>query len=318
MTTTAAPLLKTRLQVRPLTALIGAEIHGVDLSQPLDAETVADIHQSLLKWKVVFFRDQKITREQQIAFGRYFGDVTPAHAVNGAIEGAPPEIMGVDAESQRRSTRDIGNREDGAQQFLRRRVARYRGWHTDITFVQNPALASILRGVEVPEHAGDTIWTNLVAAYEGLSPRVQAFLDGLQAVHQWPDNSHGPAPAAVHPVVRVHPETGEKGLFVNPNFTRYILDVSYLESEAILNLLYDQIAKPEFHVRFHWEPDSIAFWDNRSTAHLAAVDIAHVSANRHMERITITGDIPVGPDGFRSEPLVGDLFGLAEKEEGVV
>jgi alpha-ketoglutarate-dependent taurine dioxygenase len=317
--TTVASLLKTRLDVRPLTALIGAEVHGIDLREPLDAETVREIRDTLLHWKVVFFRDQAITREQQIAFGRCFGEVTPAHPVNSAVEGAPKEIYGVDAVNQRKAFHDLGKREDGQSQFQRRRVARYRGWHTDITFVANPALASILRGVDVPAHAGDTLWTNLAAAYEELSPKVKDLIDSLQAVHQWPDSSKGPAPSAVHPVVRVHPETGKKNLFVNPNFTRYILDVSYLESQAILNLLYDQLAKPEFQVRFHWEPNSIAFWDNRATAHLAAVDIGHTEENRHMERITITGDVPVGPDGFRSEVLVGDLFGLAEgKDEGVV
>ena len=309
----------TKLDVRPLTALIGAEVHGIDLTGPLEEETVGELRRSLLRWKVLFFRDQQITREQQIAFGRYFGEVTPAHPVQPAVAGAPLEIYGVDADNQRRNFHDLGRREEGRQQFVRRHVARCRGWHTDITFVQNPALASILLGVEVPEHAGDTIWTNLVAAYANLSPKVRELIDGLQAVHQWPDSSRGPAPSAVHPVVRVHPETGERGLFVNPNFTRYVLDVSYLESEAILNLLYDQLAKPEFQVRFHWRPNSIAFWDNRATAHLAAVDIGYTEANRHMERITITGDVPVGPDGFRSEPLVGDLFGLAQQQdEGVV
>lgn len=318
MTTTTAPITASRIstEIRPLTALIGAEVRGVDLTQPLDTETVAHLRETLLRWKVIFFRDQNITPEQQLAFGRYFGDVTPAHPVNGPDTSEYPQIMGVDAVQQRRGFHDLGQRETAQEQFQRRRVTRYRGWHTDITFVQNPALASILRGIVVPAHAGDTIWTNLVAAYEGLSPQVRSLIDGLQAVHQWPDSSRGPAPAAAHPVVRVHPETGERALFVNPNFTRYILGISALESEAILGLLYDQLAKPEFQVRFRWEPNSIAFWDNRATAHLAAVDIGHTDAPRHMQRITITGDIPVGPDGFRSEALVGDPFGLAQADEG--
>ncbi|MEA2640237.1 MAG: alkyl sulfatase [Chloroflexota bacterium] len=299
----------TAFDVRPLTALIGAEIHGVDLTRPLDARTVQQIYETLLRWKVVFFRDQDITPEQQIIFGRYFGEITPAHPVNGPIDEAHPQIMGVDAERQRKYQQEA--REAGARRDDGRRGTRHRGWHTDITFVQNPALASILKAVNVPAYAGDTIWTNLVAAYQALSPAVRDFVDNLRAVHQWPDDSKGPAPSAIHPVVRVHPQTGERALFVNPNFTRYILDLSPLESETILGLLYDVLTRPDLTVRFHWEPNSIAFWDNRATAHLAAVDIAHVEFERRLHRITITGDVPIGPNGFRSEALVGDLFGVA-------
>ena len=188
--------------------------------------------------------------------------------------------------------------------------------------MQNPALGSILKAVVIPPYGGDTGFTNLVAAYEGLSEDIRRFIDGLRAVHKWhfgrfgraredappPD---GPAPAAVHPVVRVHPETGEKGLFVNPRFTRYIVGLSTRESDAILHLLFGQLGRPEYQVRFRWQPGSIAFWDNRATAHLAAVDMRHNDYERRLHRITLTGDVPVGPSGFRSEVLVGEPFGAA-------
>lgn len=284
----------TRLDVRPQTALIGAEIHGVDLSRPLEPDTVTQIREALLRWKVVFFRDQDITPEQQIAFGRAFGEVTPAHPINPPLPGYP-EIYLIDGVERTRRPRN------GA-----RRPVRHTGWHTDITFVQNPALGSVLKAVQVPPYAGDTIWTNLVAVYEALSPALRGFIDGLTAVHEWPDNSKG---AAVHPVVRVHPETGERGLFVNPGFTKYIRELEPAESEAVLDLLFYELSRPEFHVRFHWQPNSLAFWDNRATAHLAHVDLAHVDFERLHHRITLTGDVPEGPTGFRSEALVGGRFG---------
>lgn len=242
------------------------------------------------------FRDQDITPDQQIRFGRYFGEVTPAHPVNPPLDGYP-EIYLIDG--QERTHRSPEYTGGG-------RSSRYSGWHTDITFVQNPALGSILRAVNVPLYAGDTIWTNLAAAYNGLSPKVRDLIDGLTAVHEWPDPSKG---TTRHAVGRVHPETGEKVLFVNPGFTRQLDEVSSYESEAILDILFHELTKPEYQVRFHWEPNSIAFWDNRATAHLAHVDLAHVDFQRIHHRITITGDVPVGVTGFRSEALVGGLFG---------
>ena len=190
------------------------------------------------------------------------------------------------------------------------------GWHTDITFVANPAEASILRGVVIPPYGGDTLWTNLAAAYEDLSLPVRNFIDGLQAVHVWhgydgvarDGHDASKPPSAVHPVVRVHPVTGEKALFVNPVFTRYVVGLTDRESSAILGVLFEKLERPQFQVRFHWEPDSIAFWDNRATAHLGPVDLATAEFDRRVERVTVVGDIPEGPDGFRSLPLEGGLF----------
>jgi alpha-ketoglutarate-dependent sulfate ester dioxygenase len=313
MTVTATPstTTATAIDVRPLTAVIGAELHGVDLREPLSPEVVAEIKDALLKWRVVFFRGQDINPAQQIAFGRYFGEVTPAHPLGNPIEGYD-QVKPVDADRQRREV--VGPEDLGAP-----KEERDRRWHTDITPVVNPAAASILRAVVVPEVGGDTMWTNLVAAYQGLSAPIRDLVDRLHAVH-----SFGPAPdltlpegtnrgtrgyASVHPVVRVHPETGERGLFVSPNFTRYIVGLSKREGTAILELLFTQLARPEYTVRFRWAPRSIAFWDNRATAHLAAVDVDHADYERYLERITLTGDVPVGPDGYRSQSLVGGFFG---------
>jgi alpha-ketoglutarate-dependent sulfate ester dioxygenase len=297
----------TNLDIRPTTALIGAEIAGLDLSQPLDEATVAEIYAALLQWKVVFFRDQVLDEEQQIAFGRNFGDLTPAHPVQGALEGYP-EVYSLDSRQLKEHYRTAGERRVGGET----------GWHTDITFVANPAKASILRGVVIPPYGGDTLWTNLVAAYENLSAPIRDLADHLQAVHQWhnydrPDTDTTqadtrPTPAAIHPVVRVHPDTGERALFVNPLFTSHLVGVSARESRQLLELFFHQIGRPELSVRFRWEPNSIAFWDNRATAHVGPVDLAYADFDRVVRRVTITGDLPVGPDGFQSRPIEGTLF----------
>lgn len=193
-------------------------------------------------------------------------------------------------------------------------------WHTDVTFVPNPPLGSILRGVIVPPYGGDTQFTNLVAAYERLSPPMQRLCDELHAVHQnmlplvrgdrvdpYAAQFMSRPIKALHPVVRVHPESGEKALFVNRNFTKFIAELSNKESEQLLSLLYSYTEDPSITARFRWEPDSIAFWDNRATAHLAPTDVA-AGARRSMQRITVSGDLPVGPDGFTSHAIEGDLF----------
>jgi taurine dioxygenase len=297
--------------VSPVTSVIGAEVDGVDLRNPLEPDTVAELAQALARFKVLFFRDQPITHDEQIAFARNFGELTPAHPIQtGHAE--KPEIFVVDT---RAAKAQFGHGKERPP-FAPPRVT-VTGWHTDITFVANPALASILRGAVIPPYGGDTLWTNLVAAYEDLSEPVRDLVDGLHAVHRW----HGyngetregydasqPPPAAVHPVVRVHPVTGERALFVNPVFTSYIVGLSDRENRQILDLLFEQIARPEFTVRFRWETDSIAFWDNRATAHLGPVDLASSDFDRRVERVTIAGDVPVGPDGFESVPLRGELF----------
>jgi taurine dioxygenase len=301
--------LSTAPDVRPISGRVGAEILGVDLSNPLAPDVVAEIRATLLRWKVVFFRDQEITQEQHIDFGRHFGKVTPAHPTLPAMFPEHPEILLLDNQLIAEGTADksAGKSVESL-------------WHSDVTFVPNPPMGSILRGVVVPEYGGDTQWTNLVAAYEELSAPIQRLCDELHAVHHNVlRGKHGHRSdklklqfqsqelRAVHPVVRVHPETGEKALFVNPIFTDYVVELSPREGRHLLTLLYEHLANPAYTCRFRWRPGSIAFWDNRATCHLAPTDIPP-GAHRSMQRITLAGDLPVGPDGLASYALAGDAF----------
>jgi alpha-ketoglutarate-dependent sulfate ester dioxygenase len=292
------------LDVRPMAGHIGAEIHGVDLRE-LTPETVAAIRAALLEWKVVFFRDQPLTQEQHLAFGRAFGELVPGHPTLLPAFPDHPEILLLDNQA---GGAGGGNKTGGPMIESR--------WHTDVTFTPQPPMASILRGLVVPPYGGDTQWTNLAAAYAELSPQVQDFIDGLHAVHH---NGlpilRGELPGelakqfasrvmrSVHPVVRVHPETGEKSLFVSPNFTGHIVELDRNESRHVLGLLFEKMANPKYTVRFRWEPDSVAFWDNRCTAHLVPTDVPK-GMHRSMQRITVAGDTPVGPDGSTSYALV--------------
>jgi alpha-ketoglutarate-dependent sulfate ester dioxygenase len=311
--TTTAP--RVSLDIRPLAGHIGAEIHGVDLSQPLEVETLAEIRSTLLQWKVVFFRDQHLSQDQHIAFGRQFGEVTPAHPTLPPAFPDHPEILLLDNQAfGKAEAKDSGSKAKSMAPSIESR------WHTDVTFVPNPPMGSILRGLVVPPYGGDTQWTNLVVAYEQLSAPLQRLCDELHAVHHnYLPISRGELSGAlkkqfqsqdlrsVHPVVRVHPETGEKALFVNPNFTSHIVELSRAEGAHLLALLYEHLSSPTFTCRFRWEAGSIAFWDNRATCHLVPTDVPP-GAHRSMQRITLAGDLPVGPDGSVSYSLSGDAF----------
>jgi alpha-ketoglutarate-dependent sulfate ester dioxygenase len=272
------------LDVRPLSPLIGAVIAGLDLAQPLDAPTYSQVRAALNRHHVIFFRDQQLTPAEQAAFARQFGEVTEAHPVLPAIEGNP-EVLAIDSREDRASW-----------------------WHTDVTFVQNPPLGSILYMLECPEVGGDTMWASLQDAYDGLSDPVRALCDQLIAVHfdpwfaaeveanggfEWDGVRQPKLLPAIHPVVRTHPENGRKGLFVNSHFTQTLLGVSEIESKFLLEMLYRHCEKPEYACRFHWEPGSVAFWDNRATLHYALDDYA--SAPRFAHRVTVRGDVPYGP-----------------------
>lgn len=295
------------IEVKQVAGFIGAEISGVDLSRPLHDDAVKEIRQALLDWKVIFFRNQNIDHAAQIAFTARFGEVTYAHPhEDDPIEGFS-EILPID--------RSRYERRDG----LRRSSYESR-WHTDVTAAINPPTASILRAVNVPSFGGDTQWTNLVAAYEGLSAPLRALADTLKAEHRFnarlsipPSSKLAQRIAAnpivsIHPVVRVHPESGERALYVNPGFTSHILDVSRQESDLLLELFFNQITKPAYTTRFRWNNGDIAFWDNRATAHLAPQDLDHLEVERILYRTTITGEVPVGPDGFRSQVVEGEVF----------
>ncbi|TSD85588.1 TauD/TfdA family dioxygenase [Mycobacterium sp. KBS0706] len=305
---TPAPDAEPRhIGVHPLTGLIGAEISGVDLTQPLDAAVVDEIKAALLKWKVVFFRDQPLTHDQHVAFASAFGAPTVGHPVFGFVEGHP-QVYSVARD--RFAERHVG------EPLIRP----WTGWHTDVTAAVNPPAASILRGVDIPPYGGDTLWTNLAVAYQGLSETLRAFVDTLRGVHYFsPPEGQEATDSFIkknqarplvseHPLVRVIPENGERVLFVSPSFLKRVTGLHPRESQQLLELLFEHIARPEYTVRFRWQPGSIAFWDNRATAHLAPRDIYSLDFNRQLYRITLRGEVPVGVDGRPSTAIKGEPF----------
>ena len=303
------------LTVRPVAGHIGADIDGVDLALPLSEAEVQQVKEALQRHKVVFFRGQELDHAAQIAFARQFGELTYAHPHDDTPPEDHPEIFTIDP-TRFEERYGKGFREE----YRKRQYSYFDGWHTDVTAAVNPPAGSILRAERVPEFGGDTTWTNLVAAYQGLSAPLRAFVDTLRAEHRYGGSSKVAGDSeyakrinenllvAVHPVVRVHPETGERALFVNPGFTSHIVDVTPGESKRILELLYAEITRPEYTVRFRWEPGHVAFWDNRATAHLAPRDLEHLQVERRLHRVTLIGDVPVGPDGRSSELVSGRPF----------
>jgi len=315
------PVRPADLDVQPLAGKIGAEIRGLDISQPLSPGEVEGVLQTLDKWKVVVFRDQNLDHAAQIAFGRQFGDLTYNHPHDDLPPDGYPEIYTVDPTKVRHRGESRSREDEYSEEY--RRSSRFAGWHADVTPAINPPWGSILRADVLPPYGGDTSFTNLAAAYDGLSGPFKAFVDTLRAEHRYGANWSGlssrrrPEQAArldknalvsAHPVVRVHPRTGEKALLVNPIFTDHILDVSPIESRLILEYLFTELSRPEYAVRLHWEPGTVAFWDNRATAHLGPQDIAGLGFRRVLHRVTLIGEVPIGPDGRESEVIEGIPF----------
>lgn len=279
-----------------MTGTLGATIHGVDLAADLDDGEVGAIRSTLLDFRVVFFRDQDITPSQQVAFARRFGELTPAHPLLGGLDDDHPEILVLDSSDY---PLGVGSRTEGTSYNNR--------WHTDVTFSARPPTATILAAREIPTRGGDTLWADLIDAHTTLSAPIQMLIADMVAVHDASgtfdrfrdDDPTGDQQARLntlapvrHPVVRVHPETGELGLFVNETFTQRIVGLSPTESDAILQLLYAHTVEPERVVRWRWRSGDIAFWDNRATAHYAAADYG--DQRRIMHRVTIAGEAPVG------------------------
>lgn len=287
------------IEVVPLSQHTGAEIHGVQLSPTLDDDTVAAIRAALLQWKVVFFRDQELDRDAHVALGARFGEVSPAHPTLPPRFPDRPEIVVIEKDA---------HGDDPDETILDHR------WHTDVSYVEAPPMGSILRAVTVPPYGGDTEWTNLAAAYAAVSEPLRTLIDGLTAVHhnvlhlvrgepnQLQRDFESTRLRARHPVVAVHPETGERTLFVNPDFTSHIPELTRQESAHLLACLYEHLASREFTVRFRWAPGSVAFWDNRATAHRAPADVPP-GHHREMERVTLRGQRPVGANGFVSSTI---------------
>ena len=302
----AAALQQTQsIQVHPLSAHIGAEIHGVDLTQKLDARQVAEIRAALLKWRVVFFREQFLTHEQHVAFSAQFGELTVGHPVFGHVEGHP-ELYSI------AKHRTANSHQGQAEQRP------WSGWHADVTAAHNPPCASILRGVTIPPYGGDTQWTNLAAAFAALSGPLKGFLQTLRGEHRFSPPAGAQASEAYqravrshelvseHPLVTVHPETGEQVLYISPGFLKRIVGLHARESRVLLEFLWEHAVRSEFTVRFKWEPGSLAFWDNRATAHVAPNDIFALDFDRQLYRVTLVGEVPVGTDGRASTAISGD------------
>lgn len=269
-----------RLRKTPLTGACGAVLHDVDLSRGVDEALFQGIHDALMEHGVVFFRDQHITREQHKAFGRLFGELHYHPAAPGP-EGHP-EILVIHADEKSK-------------------YAAGQGWHSDVSCDEEPPMGSILYLTTVPETGGDTLFSNMCAAYEALSERMKRMLEGLTAIHSGRHVYQGrynvpkekmqrEYPESEHPVIRTHPVTRRRALFVNSGFTTHIVGMKPRESRAILDYLYQHIALPDFQCRFKWEPNSIAFWDNRCVQHHAVFD--YYPQVRHGERVTVKGDKP--------------------------
>jgi taurine dioxygenase len=275
------------LSIRRLAGPLGATVHGVDLSEDLPAETVAAIRAAFVEHQVLVFRGQDLSSEAHLAFGRRFGELDTHPFVHG--NATYPEIIDIVTEAD--DTVNFGG-----------------GWHTDVTFLAEPDLGSILYAVELPPHGGDTLFASQRAAFEALSPTMQQLISGLRAYHspagQYSAGGRSTKSRSIatkesdiaadsvvdHPVVRTHPETGHRSLYVNAAFTTKIAGMNRSESDALLGFLFRHAVHERFTCRVSWEPGTLVMWDNRSVQHYALHDYA--GHRRVRRRITVRGDRP--------------------------
>jgi taurine dioxygenase len=282
------------LELRPIAGALGAEIGGVDLARPLSAAQFAEIRRAFLEHLAIFFHDQRLTPLQHKEFTARFGALSRMPYVKALDE--HPEIIAVLKEADEQKISVFGG-----------------AWHSDFSFLEEPPLGSVLYALETPSHGGDTLWGNMYEAYETLSDGMRRLLDGLVALHSGhvygidgvPRDLRTSRSIAIsrnnpeadaergHPVVRVHPETGRKALFVNPIYTTRFAGMSAEESKPLLDFLYAHATRPEFTCRFRWRKGALAVWDNRCAMHYAIND--YDGQRRLMHRTTIAGDRPVGP-----------------------
>ncbi len=285
------------LNIRKVTARIGAEVSGVDLTADLSADVVAALRAALNEHKALVFRDVNLDDAGQQRFARHFGELTTAHPTVPAVEGAP-NVLPVDSERGRANN-----------------------WHTDVTFVVNPPQVSTLRSIVIPPYGGETQIANSAAAYRDLPEPLRNFADTLTAVHTNAGDYAVPLEAVdeaarerrkiftaikyqtAHPVVRVHPLTGERGLFIG-GFAQRIVGLSTAESRDILRLLQAYVTRPENVLRWRWEPNQLVMFDNRITQHYAVDN--YDDQPRRLNRVTVAGDVPVGTNGQRSYSIEGD------------
>jgi taurine dioxygenase len=288
------------MKVTPLTDAIGAEVTGIDVSQPLSDADIAAINQALLDNLVLVIRDQHLSPPAQIAFAKRWGDLVRRIATD-FLHPEYPDVLVL-------SNRKVDGKFEGATQA-------YAGftWHQDLTYAERPSMGSMLHALEVPEEGGDTAFANQYLAYETLPDDIRAKIDTLKAVHirdrrknpragisdlEKGEFTHDidkyfdiPAPDSVHPMVRTHPETGRKALFVSPRFTVAIDGMDDAEAQPLLDLLFAHQIKPEFIYRHKWRLGDLVFWDNRATIHLACGGIVPPGI-RHLHRTSIAGDVP--------------------------
>ncbi|MEV0931451.1 TauD/TfdA dioxygenase family protein [Streptomyces phaeochromogenes] len=286
------------IEIHKVTARIGARISGVDISKPLDQETVTALRDALNVHKALVFDDVHLDDEGQQAFARHFGDLTTAHPTVPPVEGAP-NVLPVDSERGRAAN----------------------NWHTDVTFVLNPPQASTLRSITIPPYGGETLIASSAAAYRNLPEPLRLLADTLWAEHTndydyaVPEEDVDEQQAAqraqftsikyrtAHPVVRVHPLTGERGLFIG-GFAQRIVGLSVSESRKVLDLLQAYVTRPENVLRHRWSPNQLVLFDNRITQHYAIDN--YDGLPRRLNRVTVAGDVPVGIEGKESYSIAGD------------
>jgi len=288
------------IEIIPINGFIGAEVRGVDLSQ-LNDLTFKVLHDAFVQYEVLVLRDQqKMTLEDQMAFGARFGTLS-IHPFSPNMEDKP-EVIVLDYSADHPAARtDI--------------------WHADETFRPNPPIVTMLRARIVPDRGGDTCFSSMTAAYRGLSERMKQYIHGLECQHDFkpfrslfsdtPEHKRklreleDAFPNPWHPVVRVHPVTGRRTIYVNPQFSIRIRDMKDDESTSLLQFLFAQAHTPEYQLRVKWQPDTVVLWDNRSVQHYAPHD--YYPQRRSMERVTITGDVPVGvTDSYTPETVAGN------------
>lgn len=281
----------SKLEIRPLAGSLGAEIFGVDLARPLDDACFAEIERAFLDHGVIVFRDQQIDHAAQIAWAGRFGPLDIHPIVEGMEEF--PELVRVLKPAGASASFGVG-------------------WHSDNSFFAEPSLGSVLYGVTIPPYGGDTLYASMERAYDALSDPLKRMLDGMQAVHSaaraydpavtGTEKYEGKTPIryrysdaireeVVHPVIRTHPRTGRKSVYVNQMFTQRIVGLPQGESDALLRYLYEHATRPEFTCRLRWQPRTLAMWDNRSVQHYAIDD--YQQFERLMYRVTISGDRPL-------------------------
>lgn len=266
-----------KVEIKRLTGALGAEIRGIALSDA-GTEAAGAIRGLLAEHLVLFFPEQHLMPDQHIAFGNLFGKLE-GHP-NLELESERPEFF------ELRSEGGIGAIADE--------------WHSDLTCQQEPSVMSILHMVKCPEFGGDTMWANTYKAYDALSQPMKDLCEGLTALHDAHPHSK-PEQMAIHPVVRIHPVTGKRSLFVNEHFTRRIVEMGYQESDALLNFLTRWVTNPSFTVRYHWSEGTIAMWDNRCTQHCVLSDF---EGERVIQRVTVMGDRPEAAAPARYQPHI--------------